>query len=157
MVRKGGPIDPIEGYRSQLSKAFEKYGVVVGYLYGSQVNGNAGALSDVDIAVLFARGIEASERFHRLLGLMSDLANVFQRDDVSVLDLNEGTPLLNNNVRLHGRVIYCADERARAEFVLRALQQFEDTQQLRYEQNRYLREKIEQGLYGQAIPIARAR
>jgi hypothetical protein len=88
---------------------------------------------------------------------MSDLASVFKRDDVNVLDLDEGTPLLNNNVRLHGRVIFCADEKVRADFMLRALQQYVDTEPLRREQNRYLREKIKRGLYGHQIPIARAR
>ncbi len=157
MTRTGGPIGPIETYVSQLKMAFEKHGVILAYLYGSQVTGKAGPLSDVDIAVLFPRDVSRDERFSRVLDLMGDLAHIFRRDDVNVLDLSEGTPLLNNNVRLHGRVIYCVDERARAEFVLRALQQFVDTEPMRREQNRYLQEKIRRGLFGHRIPISRAR
>lgn len=157
MTREGGPIGPIESYSPQLNAAFEKHGVILAYLYGSQVTGNASPLSDVDIAVLFSRGVSKGERFTRLLTLMADLAYVFQRDDVKVLDLLEGTPLLNNNIRLHGRVVYCVDEHAQAEFVLRALQQFVDTEPLRREQNRYLQEKIRRGLFGHQIPISRAR
>ncbi len=157
MTPEGGPIGPIQDYAPQLKTAFEKRGVVLAYLYGSQVTGKAGPLSDVDIAVLFSPGVSKGERFNRVLNLMADLAHVFQRDDVNVLDLDEGTPLLNNNVRLHGRVVYCVDERARAEFVLRALQQFVDTEPLRREQNRYLQEKIRRGLFGRQIPISRAR
>lgn len=157
IIREGGPIGPIEDHMPQLQAAFEKHGVLLAYLYGSQATGTAGALSDVDIAVLFTRGIDPNERFHRLLQLMSDLALVFGRDDVNALDLDEGSPLLNNNVRVSGRLIYCADERERAAFALRALQQFEDTELIRREQNRYLREKITQGLYGHEIPIVRAR
>jgi len=156
-MNEGGSIGQIENYLPQLKTVFEEHGVVLAYLYGSQAIGNAGPLSDVDIAVLFVRGIEPSERFDRILKLMSDLASVFKRDDVNVLDLDEGTPLLNNNVRVHGRVIFCADEKARADFMLRALQQYIDTEPLRREQNRYLREKIERGLFGRPIPIARAR
>jgi predicted nucleotidyltransferase len=157
MAREGGPIGPIENYAPQLKTAFEKHGVILAYLYGSQVTGKAGPLSDVDIAVLFSPGVSKDERLSRVLKLMGDLAHVFRRDDVNVLDLDEGTPLLNNNVRLKGRGIYCVDERARAEFVLRALQQFVDTEPLRREQNRYLQEKIRRGLFGRKIPISRAR
>ncbi len=156
-MNEGGSIGQIENYLPQLKTIFEEHGVVLAYLYGSQASGNAGPLSDVDIAVLFARGIESSERFDRVLRLMGDLASVFKRDDVNVLDLDEGTPLLNNNVRVHGRVIFCADEKARADFALRALQQYVDTEPLRRMQNRYLREKIERGLFGRPIPIVRAR
>lgn len=156
-MNKGGPIGQIENYLPQLKTVFEEHGVILAYLYGSQARGNASPLSDVDIAVLFARGTESRERFDRVLKLMSDLADVFKRDDVNVLDLDEGTPLLNNNVRVHGRVIFCADEKARADFMLRALQQYVDTEPLRREQNRYLREKIERGLFGCPIPIVRAR
>lgn len=157
MAREGGPIGPIENYAPQLKTAFEKHEVILAYLYGSQVTGNAGPMSDVDIAVLFPSHLSNDERFSRVLSLMADLAHVFKRDDVSILDLDEGTPLLNNNVRLKGRAIYCTDERARAEFVLRALQQFVDTEPLRREQNCYLQEKIRRGLFGRKIPISRAR
>ncbi len=157
MVSENGSIDPLENYLPNLETVFGKFGVVLAYLYGSQATGAAGALSDVDIAVLFTHGTDPNERFQRVLQLMSDLAQVFGRDDVNVLDLDEGSPLLNNNVRISGRLIYCADERERAVFVLRALQQFEDTEPMRREQNRYLREKITRGLYGHQIPIARAR
>ena len=156
-MNEGGSLAPIENYLPQLQAAFEKQGVVVAFLYGSQATGTANALSDVDIAVLFPRGIEADERFRRVLNLMRDLSAVFERDDVNVLDLDEGAPLINNNVRLHGRVIFCADERAHAEFMLRALQQYEDTEPMRREQNFYLNEKIKRGLFGKPIPIARAR
>ncbi len=157
MTREGGPIGPIQDYGPQLNSAFEKHGVVLAYLYGSQMTGKAGPLSDVDVAVLFPPRLSKDERFSRALSLMADLAHVFRRDDVNLLDLDEGTPLLNNNVRLHGRVIYCVDERARAEFALRAHQQFVDTEPLRREQNRYLQEKIRRGLFGRKIPISRAR
>ncbi len=157
MIREGGFIGPIEDYLPQLKSVFEKHGVVLAYLYGSQVTGKAGPLSDVDVAVLFPRGVEKGERFDRVLKLMGDLASVFKRDDVNVLDLDEGAPLLNNNIRLHGRVIFCSDERVRADFMLRALQQYVDTEPMRREQNYYLREKIRRGLFGKPMPLTRAR
>jgi hypothetical protein len=157
MSSEGGSIGQIENYLPQLKTIFEQHGVVLAYLYGSQARGTAGPLSDVDIAVLFARGIESSERFDRVLSLMSDLAQVFKRDDVNVLDLDAGTPLLNNNVRVQGRVIFCADERARIAFEIQSLHRYVDTMPLRQELNKYLSKKIRLGFFGKPIPISRAR
>jgi len=153
MTREGGAIAPIENYLSELASAFENHNVVLAYLYGSQARETVTPSSDVDIAVLFRRGIEADQRFRSLIDLMSDLANIFERDDVNVLDLDEGAPLLNNNVRLYGRVIFCVDEKARADFMLHALQRYVDTEPMRREQNYYLREKIKRGLFGRPIPV----
>lgn len=154
MIREGGPIGPIENYLLQLKTVFETRGVILAYLYGSQATGRAGTLSDVDIAVLFAHGIAPHERFQRVLELMSDLATVFARDDVNVLDLDESTPLLNNNVRLHGRVIFCADMRIRSAFEIEALRRYVDTEPLRGIQAYYLTKRIKAGKFGQ-FPLSK--
>ena len=69
-MNEGGPIGPIECYLPQLKTVFERHGVILAYMYGSQATGKAGPLSDADIAVLFPRGIENSSRFDRVLQLM---------------------------------------------------------------------------------------
>lgn len=152
-----GPINSIETYRDALNAVFEKHGVILAYLYGSQARGDAGPLSDVDVAVLFARGLTEEERFRHLLDLHMELARVFERDDVNVLDLGKGTPLLNNNVRVQGKLLFCVDEKVRLDFLLRTLQQYEDTKPLRREQNLYLRQRIQNGTYGQPILMVRGR
>jgi predicted nucleotidyltransferase len=149
----GGPIQPIKSYSDQLSTLFQASGVVLAYLYGSQAAGSAGPLSDVDIAVLFGPGIPDDVRFKRVLALHSELADVFKRDDVNIIDLADGPPLLNNEIRLHGVIVYCPNDEVRVEFETRALQRFLDTAPLRRELNRYLREKIRRGLFGRPIPI----
>lgn len=154
MIREGGPIGPIENYLLQLKTVFETRGVILAYLYGSQATGRASALSDVDIAVLFVRGISSDERFRRVLVLMADLARVFERDDVNVLDLDEGTPLLNNNVRVQGRVIFCADLRIRSAFEIEALRRYVDTEPLRGIQTYYLTKRIKAGKFGQ-FPLSK--
>ena len=60
----------------------------------------------------------ASTRFCALHG---ELARIFSRDDVNVVDLARGTPLLNNEIRLHGIVLYCKTDDMRVEFEIRAL------------------------------------
>ncbi len=55
-MNEGGPIGPIENYLLRLEPCFEKHGVLLAYLYGSQATGKASLLSDIDIAVLFESG-----------------------------------------------------------------------------------------------------
>lgn len=111
----------------------------------------------MDIAVLFARELAEEERFRRLLSLHVELASVFERDDVNVLDLDKGAPLLNNNVRMQGKLLYCSAEKARQDFLLRTLQQYDDTKPLRRAQNLFLCKRLRNDTFGQRGLIARER
>ncbi|MBI4475193.1 MAG: nucleotidyltransferase domain-containing protein [Acidobacteria bacterium] len=153
LMHEGGPLKPIENYLPELKVIFQKRGVILAYLYGSQATGAAGPLSDVDVAVLFGRTVPEDKRFDHFLVLHGDLADVFKRDDVSVVDLAKGAPLLNNEIRLHGKVLYCQDDETRVEFEIRTLQRFMDTEPLRRELNERLTERIRRGLFGKPIPI----
>ncbi|MFA9446075.1 nucleotidyltransferase domain-containing protein [Egicoccus sp. AB-alg6-2] len=68
------------------------------YLFGSQARGDAQPHSDVDLAVLFADGLPASDRFERFLELGARLERLLGRH-VDVVDLAEA-PL-----RLAGRIL----------------------------------------------------
>ncbi len=76
----GGPLGYLEQYQPALNEAFERRGVALAYLYGSQARGDAGPLSDADVAVQFAPDVPEGERFNRVLhlkeGLMLDVQEV---------------------------------------------------------------------------------
>jgi predicted nucleotidyltransferase len=145
-----GPLEHSIGeYAPALARVFERRGVLLAYLYGSQARGDAGPLSDVDVGVLFQPGLDPRERWHRRLALGQDLMCVFRRDDLVVADLAEASPLLKNEVRREGRLLYCADEAVRVEFEVGALREFVDTQSLRDLRRQYLLERIDQGRMGQ--------
>lgn len=69
-----GPLVDLEQYQPALEETFERHDAVLAYLYGSQARGDAGPLSDVDVAVLFGPNAPESERFNRLLHLIGELA-----------------------------------------------------------------------------------
>ena len=50
---QGGLLKDLNQFQRALDEVFESYGVALAYLYGSQARGDAGPLSDVDVAVLF--------------------------------------------------------------------------------------------------------
>lgn len=154
-MREGGPIEPLERYRDRLKEIFKAHGVVLAYLFGSQAQGKAGPLSDVDVAVLFGDDVPQEERFDRVLELIGELMGVFHRNDIYVVDLGKAPPLLRNEVRRSGQLLYCPDDRVRVQFEVAALREYLDTKPIREVQWHYLRRRIKQGIFG--IPPERQR
>ncbi len=134
----GGPLGELEPHQQALDKAFERHGVVLAYLYGSQARGDAGPLSDVDVAVLFGPNVPERERFNRVLHLIGEFGSVFHRNDVYVVDLAEAPPLLRHRVYYYGRLLYCADDAERVRFETKALRDYVDTKPLRRIQHKYV-------------------
>lgn len=73
--------------------------VLFSYLFGSHARGDARGDSDIDVAVRFAPGLSAQDRFERALGLGVALERAIGRE-IDVVDLDEA-PL-----RLAGRILH---------------------------------------------------
>ena len=128
----------------KLTEVFERRGVVLAYLFGSHARGDAGPLSDVDIAVLFHPIVAQDERFQRALQLMGELGSVFGRDDVCVSDLAAASPLLRHRVYYDGRLLFCSDEAERVRFEVATLRDYVDTEPLRRIKRQYVLQRFEQ-------------
>ncbi len=82
-----------EEVQEQLEELFARQGVILAYLFGSQAEGRAGPLSDVDVAVLL--GPDAPPRrgwSDPQINLMDELAHLFGVKRVDVVILNRATP-----------------------------------------------------------------
>jgi predicted nucleotidyltransferase len=119
-------------------------GVVLAYLFGSQAEGKAGPLSDVDIAVLLGPQVAREQWFQVQLDLMCALMSLFHRDDVDVVILNQATPVLAHEVVQSGQILYEARPGIRTDFELTSLRRYVDTEPLRRLQNRRLLERVEE-------------
>lgn len=62
--------------------------VDLAYLFGSQSNGKANFLSDVDVAVLFDEKISVEERFKEKIKIMGNLGILLGLNKIDVVDLN---------------------------------------------------------------------
>jgi len=131
--------------------------VVLAYLYGSQATGKAGPLSDVDVAVLFADHVPEDQRFSHVLDLIGELMGVFRRNDVYVVDLGKAPPLLRNEIRLQGYILYCMDDKVRVRFQTETLRDYLDTRPIRELRYYYLHKRIRAGLFAEYSAHRRIR
>jgi len=131
-------------YLPQLNTILARHDVVLAYLFGSQARGEAGPLSDVDVAVLLASDAPPERWGDAQLNLIGELTSLFRRDDVDVVVLNRATPLLAWEVVRYGHRIYVSSPAARIDFETKALRDYVETKPLRQMQQRRLAEWIEE-------------
>lgn len=86
-------------------------GLVAIYLFGSAARGSTHRASDLDIAVLGSRPMDAAARFD----LQERVASRLGRD-VDLVDLATATPVIAIQVVTAGRLLYESDSAARGRF-----------------------------------------
>lgn len=96
-----------ESVKHSLAAYFATQPVDAVYLFGSQATGNVNAMSDIDVAVLFAEGLSDSERFDLRLAVMGDIGVILKRDDVEVIDLAKAPLSLAYQVVYPKYMLYC--------------------------------------------------
>jgi predicted nucleotidyltransferase len=134
----------IESYLPRITQIFAKHKVVLAYLFGSQATGQAGPLSDVDIAVLLKSDVARDQWLEIQLDLASELATLFQRDDVDVVILNQATPLLADRVVRFGQRLYEPDPLIRVRFEVETFHRYVDTAPLRRAQRQRMLEWVQE-------------
>lgn len=122
--------------------------VMAVYLFGSQAKGNARKSSDVDIAILLAKGYDSLQSFQLRLQFMKDLESIYGKE-VDVVILNQAKPLLQHQVLKYGRLLYEKNRRARIEFEVNSRKQYFDIKPVLDRQSRALFKQIKEvGLSG---------
>ena len=111
------------------------------YLFGSQVSGQCGKMSDIDIAVY---ADVTDDRLAYQLKLLERLQCLTGSVAVDLVLLNDAPPLLRYEVIKHGQVLKENKEK-RVIFEIRVLSEYMDTEHLRRTQGMYLKEKLLQG------------
>ncbi len=93
--------------------------VVSAYLFGSRAEGRAHRDSDLDLAVLLARGRVPGGRelFEVRLSLAAALAAELHEDAFDLVLLQEAPPHLARRIVTGGRRVFCSDPAADAAFV----------------------------------------
>lgn len=116
----------IEKYIVQIKEVFTRHKILFAYLFGSQVSGNIGKLSDIDIAVYFDEQVSPEERFNKKLRIMAELSEIFKKEEVDVVVLNDTYPLFEHRVVKYGKVIFSVDENKRIDYEVKAVMRYLD-------------------------------
>lgn len=88
-----------DSQKKDIATLAQKYGLSLVVLFGSQVTGAVHSKSDVDIAVL---GTKKNDR----IKLMNDFDEVFKRDDIEVVNMNEASPTMMRVLVEEGKSLY---------------------------------------------------
>jgi len=108
------------------------------YIFGSRARGDAGSLSDVDVAVFLDYRVSF---FEWRLRLMEDLAKVLGSEHFDLVILNDASPVLKYEV-IRERCVIKESKNRRVEFEARVLGEYLDTAYLRSVQRDYLKKQL---------------
>jgi uncharacterized protein len=145
-----GPAIVLDAERRRgLVEFFERQpDVVAAYLFGSQARGEAGPLSDVDLAVWLDDHPEPGRRLSRQLALSADAASLLGTDEVELVVLNGAPPLLAQRVIRDGKLLAERSAPARVRLETEAIIRYLDTIPLREELGRGLARRLAEGTFG---------
>lgn len=111
---------------AELRRALEaRPDVESAYLFGSHARGTARSSSDVDVAVLFAAGLDPVERFERRLDLIGELEDLVSRR-VDVVDMESIDCVLAHQVLKYGALLFDRNPRRRIAVEVRHRREYLD-------------------------------
>ncbi|MBI4652886.1 nucleotidyltransferase domain-containing protein [Candidatus Kuenenbacteria bacterium] len=122
----------------KLEQIFKKHKIVFAYLFGSQANKKTGPLSDIDIAIYFNKKLNKSDRFDEKHKLMADLSDLFQKENIDLVSLNDAYPLLAHRILKNGQSLYCYNIKKQKEYEDKAIGEYLDWEPSLREQTKLL-------------------
>ena len=133
----------------EVKRVLQQNRVILAFVFGSAATGRTTRSSDLDLAVLLDEAVPERKYFAIRLRLLDQLSRVIKGRHLDVAVLNSASPLLVQLVLTRGKVIFCQDKDLKAEFQIKALQEFEDALYLRKTYYRYLEERVRQNKLGE--------
>jgi uncharacterized protein len=134
--------------RRRLAKALDEEGVVAAMLIGSQARGEAGPLSDVDLAVWSQPDLDRGQRWDLQLALLGAAQDTLRTNEVDLVMLNEAPPLFQHRAIRDGVRLVERDHDQRVRFETRALLDYFDTEPLRLALKENLKREIQEDRFG---------
>jgi len=142
VVNQTSRVPPVDTERRErLAAAFDRDGVVGAMLIGSQARGEPQPLSDVDIAVWHAPGLDSTGRFRLRLDLIAAADAALGTEEIDLIMLNDAPPLLRQRAMEEGIRLLERDRDERVRLETKAIIDFRDTAPLREQLGEALRRR----------------
>ncbi len=117
----------------QIVPLFVKEGVLLAYLFGSMVQ--ADEAQDVDLALILP---EEKRPFH----LLPPLFDILNTERIDLVDLRRASPTLKMEIIRTGQCLFAQPSTRQFTFELATIRQYQDTNYLRREQERLMKERF---------------
>lgn len=125
--------------KNNLNDLIEKYDIKLIYIFGSYAKGKNDKNSDLDIAVLLEKGYNPLDK----LSLIGDFTDIFKRNDIDLVILNDANPVLEHQVIKYGKLAYLKDEDVKVFYEVRVLKEYMDMEYFRNTQMEYIKQWAE--------------
>lgn len=132
----------------RLSEALDQEGVVAAMLIGSQARGEAGPLSDVDIAVWHEPDMDWKQSWNLQLSLIGAAQEALKTNEVDLVMLNQAPPLLQHRAIRDALLLVERDRAQRVRFETSALLDYFDTAPLRLARKENLKRQLKEDRFG---------
>ena len=105
-------------FNKKQKEIFGELGISLVYVFGSQIDGTQNKVSDIDVGIVFDKGVDyqdnKKERYIKLFDIFTDIFRDYKK--VDLIFLQETSLMLQSRVALGGEVIYSDDVSRRKEF-----------------------------------------
>ena len=130
-------------FNEKQKQAFEKLGVSLVYVFGSQIDGTQNKLSDIDVGVVFDKKNEKrnGDTYTKLFDIFTDVFSEYKK--VDLVFLQETSLMLQSRVVFGGKLIYQGqDELAEVNYKEFVMKRHADTQYFRDMRQKAILERI---------------
>lgn len=124
----------INQLKSKLDMIVSFYNIKLLYVFGSYAKNKNNKKSDLDIAVLLDSQYDPIIK----LNIIGDLVEIFNREDIDLVILNNANPVLRHQIIKHGKVLYMDSEETKVNFEVKSLKEYMDMEHFRKTQMKYI-------------------
>ena len=122
--------------KNNLETLIDSYGIKLIYIFGSYAKGTNGKDSDLDIAVFLEDNYNPLDK----LTLIGEFTDIFKRNDIDLVILNNANSVLKHQVIKYGKLVYMENEDIKVNFEVRVLKEYMDMEPFRRTQMKYIKE-----------------
>lgn len=140
-------------WSTSIATVCARHGVGLCYLYGSFATGHNDPFSDVDLGVVFFDCPTEATYWPRWKRLYIDLETCVAPHPLDLVFLQLVGPQLRFSAIREGRLLYCADDTIRADFVEWTMREWQDWREVVEAMNADFRQALREGNF-YAQPLA---
>ena len=125
-------------FQKHIDKFIKEFDISLIYIFGSFAKGTNRPNSDIDIAVLLDREIDVYTK----LDILGELVDIFKREDIDLVILNNVNEVLKFQIIKYGKIIYMESLYTKVMFESRTMSEYMDKEHFRNTQAKYSHQRF---------------